>query len=151
MGGADDIAVVCGVLGSGLDRAVMISLSTIKLLREWARWGEANNIGYPSLSPMFGERALKTALFGIGHIPPDVMRTEIAVCRLTWEYRQVLILRYQRHMPWRQIANQVNRDWRTAKTMTQRAENEVHHNLSQNSCRIAPTKVGFAAEFRTVS
>src|SRR5216683_6242677 len=80
-----------------------VNLSTVQKLREWARWGEAHNICYPSMSPMFGERCLKTALFGIGHIPPDVLEVEWAVCRLEWELRFVLILRYQRHLPWSRI------------------------------------------------
>lgn len=126
-------------------------LSTIQLLREWARWGEAQNICYPSMSPMFGERALKTALFGIGYIPPDVIRVEWAVCQLQWELRFVLILRYQRHLPFARIGRVIDLDWRTARTRTQRAENEVHHKLSKNSSLIVGPSIGFASEFSTVS
>jgi hypothetical protein len=128
-----------------------VNLSTIKLLREWARWGEAQNICYPSMSPMFGERALKTALFGIGYIPPDVMRVEWAVCGLVWDLRFVLILRYQRQLPWSRIALVIDRDWRTARNRTQLAENEVHHNLYAKSSLIVGRSVGFAAQFTTVS
>jgi hypothetical protein len=134
-----------------VDRVGAVNLSTIKLLREWAKWGEAQNICYPSMSPMFGERALKTALFGIGYIPPDVMRVEWAVCRLEWELRFVLILRYQRHLPWGRIGRCIDRDWRTAKARTQAAENEVHHKLNGNASLIVGRKVRFVRLFKTVS
>lgn len=128
-----------------------MNLSTIQKLREWARWGEAQNICYPSMSPMFGERALKTALFGIGYIPPDVLEVEWAVCQLQWELRFVLILRYQRHLPFARIGRVVDVDWRTARTRTQAAENEVHHKLTGKSFLIVGRRVRFVRLFKTAS
>ncbi len=128
-----------------------MNLSTVQKLREWARWGEAHNICYPSMSPMFGERCLKTALFGIGHIPPDVLEVEWAVCRLEWELRFVLILRYQRHLPWSRIGRVIDRDWRTAKNRIQQAENEVHHKLTGETSHNVGRSVRFVRLFKTVS
>lgn len=100
---------------------------------------------------MFGERALKTALFGIGYIPPDVLEVELVVCRLEWELRFVLILRYQRHLPWSRIGRVIDRDWRTARTRTQAAEAEVHHKLTGKSSLIVGRRVRFVRLFKTVS
>ena len=97
----------CGYVADQICKQVVIHLLTIGLLREWARWGEAQNISYPSMSPMFGERALKMPLFGSGHIPADVWQVEQAVCKIEWEYRHVLILRYQRHLTFGHICKQV--------------------------------------------
>lgn len=128
-----------------------MNLSTIQKLREWARWGEAQNICYPSMSPMFGERALKTALFGIGHIPPDVLQVEWAVCQLQWELRFVLILRYQRHLPFTRMGRVIDLDWRTARKRTQHAENEVHHKLTGKPSLNVGRGVRFVRLFKTDS
>ena len=56
------------------------------------------------MSPMFGERALKTHLFGSGHIPSDVWLVEQAVCKIAWDHRNALILRYQRRLAFGLIA-----------------------------------------------
>ena len=128
-----------------------MNLSTVQKLREWARWGESQNICYPSMSPMFGERTLKTALFGIGYIPPDVLQVEWAVCQLQWELRFVLILRYQRHLPFARIGRVIDLDWRTARTRTQKAEAEVHHKLTGKPFLIVGRRVRFVRLFKTVS
>jgi DNA-directed RNA polymerase specialized sigma24 family protein len=125
---------------------VMAHLSTIKLLREWARWGEAHNISYPTLSPMFGERALKMPLFGIGHVPDDIMRIEQAVCAVEWLYRQAIILRYHRRMGYREMGRRINCDWRTARRRLKTAEDEVHHKLQKQLVSDAPTHVHFGAQ-----
>ena len=82
----------------------MIPQSTVSLLKQWALWGAMQNIGYPKMSPMFGERALKTPLFGAGYCSPEVQQIERAVCRLEPGDRQLLIHKYQWHMRPMQIA-----------------------------------------------
>lgn len=112
-------------------------LGTIQLLREWAKWGESHNIDYPSMSPMFGERALKTPLFGSGHIPPDVWAVEQAVCRIAWEHRSALILRYQRRLTFGLIASKMGCQTRTARARIRQAEHAVHHELASRTCPTA--------------
>jgi|GEM_PF-5936831 len=118
----------------------MISLSTVKLLREWAKWGEAHNLDYPKMSPMFGERALKAPLYGIGHIPPDVMKVERAVCCLSPDDRDVIIYRYQWHMSFPQMGIRIGRTRWVAQRRLQRAEQAVHNEFVKSStCSPAPT------------
>lgn len=107
----------------------VIHLSTVRLLREWARWGEAHNIDYPSMSPMFGERALKSPLYGIGYVPDEVMRIEQAVCALCWEYREMIIQHYHRKLNFKKLGEWIGRDWRTARDRLKAAEHEVHQNF----------------------
>ena len=109
----------------------MAHLSTIKLLRQWARWGIAHNIDYPSMSPMFGERALKTPLYGQGHTPEDVWQVEQIVCALPFDLRDVIIQRYCRHATWEQMGARMGANWRTAKKRTLQAEDAVHIRLTQ--------------------
>ena len=109
----------------------MRHLSTIKLLVEWAKWGASHNISYPTMSPMFGERCLKSPLFGIGHVPDDVYRVEQSVCRLGWNSRQVIILYYQHHMTTPQIGERINRTRWVARDRLKAAESEVHHELKK--------------------
>lgn len=111
----------------------MIHLGTIQLLREWARWGESQNISYPTMSPMFGERALKTPLFGSGHIPPDVWQVEQAVCTIAWDHRNALILRYQRRLSFGLMASNMRCQTRTARSRVRAAEHAVHHELSRKA------------------
>lgn len=108
----------------------MAHISTVKLLVAWARWGQGQSIDYPSMSPMFGERALKTPLHGVGHIPPDVAEVEIAVCRLSYEDRETIIQRYARNLTFRQFAKHFGYSiWKASKKIRQ-AENEVERELS---------------------
>lgn len=129
----------------------MAHISTIKLLRQWARWGASNNIDYPSMSPMFGERTLKTPLFGPGETPLEVLEVERAVCRLHWGLRYALIQRYQRMATWEVIARRMNCDWRTAKGTVQRAEDDVHRNLSEMSCADVGHKLAFAQDSKAAT
>lgn len=129
----------------------MAHLSTIKLLRAWARWGVANNIDYPSMSPMFGERALKSPLYGVGHAPADVLEVEGVICNLPFEDRVALIQRYQRKQTWEQIGERFGCDWRTAKKRTQMAEDEVHRNLTERSCGFVGAMVNKAQALKTVA
>jgi hypothetical protein len=116
----------------------MAHISTIKLLVEWARWGQAQSIDYPTMSPMFGERALKTPLYGVGHLPTDVFEVERAVCALDWRYRDALIARYQRKLTWAKMGQRMGRSWRTARRTVIEAEDFVQnalHNVGQSAKR----------------
>ena len=115
-----------------------MNLSTVQKLREWARWGEGQNIGYQSTSPMFGERALKSPLFGFGHIPEGVIEIEIAVCLLSWDERQIIILRWQRHRSYRQLAKclqcstwNIGRRLRAAECEIDRQLDKIYGNSKQ--------------------
>lgn len=107
----------------------MAHISTVRLLVAWARWGEGQSADYPSMSPMFGERALKTPLHGVGHIPPDVADVEAVICQLEWFYRSALIARYQRHLNWTKLGEYFGTSWRTARKTVTQAEDLVEKNL----------------------
>jgi hypothetical protein len=108
-----------------------VNLSTLQKLKEWARWGVGPSLGYPSISPMFGERALKSPLFGIGHIPDGVLEVEIAVCRLHWDGRQVIIYRWQWHRTYRQMAALLHcSTWSVARRL-RAAEGEIDRQLDE--------------------
>lgn len=107
----------------------MAHISTVKLLVAWARWGQGQSIDYPSMSPMFGERALKTPLHGVGHIPPDVAEVEAVICKLEWFYRSALIARYQRHLSWIKMGEYFGSSWRSARKTVTQAEDLVEKNL----------------------
>lgn len=67
-----------------------------RMLKRWGYWGASGiNLGLPTMSPMFGERALKTPLYAQDDGPPDLLETDQAVCRLERLERQILIERYQ--------------------------------------------------------
>lgn len=129
----------------------MRPISTIKRLVAWARWGVANNIDYPTMSPMFGERALKSPLFGIGHIPQDVALVEQCVCTLEWIDREILILRYQRRLSYAQMAMRIHRTKSTAIDRLEVAENEVHRRLQENYCADRPIRVYTVPDSKTVT
>lgn len=107
----------------------MAHISTVKLLVAWARWGQGQSIDYPSMSPMFGERALKTPLHGIGHIPPDVADVEAVVCKLEWFHRAALIARYQRRLNWTKMGEYFGTSWRSARKTVTQAEDLVEKSL----------------------
>jgi hypothetical protein len=109
----------------------MAHISTVKLLVAWARWGEGQSIDFPSMSPMFGERALKTPLHGVGHIPEDVAEVETAVCALEWFHRMALIYRYQRHFSWTKVGQKFNIGWRAGRRMVILAEDIVEQRLRE--------------------
>src|SRR5271154_4936254 len=125
----------------------MAHISTIKLLIAWAKWGQGQSIDYPSLSPMFGERALKTPLYGHEHMPDDVALVELAVCRLEWCDRDMLIMRYQRHLTFVQMGQRLSRSRWTAKSWLRRAEDNVQYEIN---CRNAPTSVYPSTGSKTV-
>jgi hypothetical protein len=111
-----------------------VNLSTIKLLREWARWGQGQSIDYPSMSPMFGERALKSPLYGVGHIPEGILEVEIVVCLLAWEDRQIIIQRWQRHRSYRQLAGLLNCSLYRITQRLKVAECEIDRLLNLSPC-----------------
>ena len=88
---------------------------------------------------MFGERALKSPLYGIGHIPEDVGKIEAIVCSLSWNDREILILRYQRRLSFREIGERISRAKSVAQDRLRSAENEVHRKYAENSCQRRPT------------
>ena len=95
---------------------------------------------------MFGERALKSPLYGANDIPPDVMEVEQAVCRLDWEDRQVLVLRYQRHMSFPAIAQSMGLSRWSAKPRLKRAEDAVEYEIN---CAYAPKSIYLGSSSKT--
>jgi hypothetical protein len=78
---------------------------------------------------MFGERALKTPLYGVGHIPDGIAEMEKAVCRLDFDERYIIIQRWQRHRSYRELAKMVGvSTWRVSRLLKD-AESEVHRQL----------------------
>ena len=110
----------------------MESLSTVSLLYKWARWGEGQSIDYPSISPMFGESALRTPLYGTGYCDPEVFHVEQIICKLEFDDRDCLIQRFQRRRTWEQMGTRFGVNWRTAKKRTGTAVGEVHRRLCEN-------------------
>jgi hypothetical protein len=111
----------------------MIPLNTIKTLRAWAAWGQGHSIDYPSMSPMFGERALKSPLYSSDYAPPDVYRMEITVCRLEPYDRGLIIQRWQRRCSYRQMAEMFHSSFKTIERDLKAAEAEVHRLFDSNS------------------
>jgi DNA-directed RNA polymerase specialized sigma24 family protein len=104
----------------------MIPLSTHSLLKAWAQWGASHHIGYPRMSPMFGERALKTPLFPTDYCPPDVVQIEAAVCQVDPDERQIIISRYQWHMTVTQMAHRLGCSRSSARRKIDKAQWAVH-------------------------
>ena len=70
--------------------------STRLALCAWGRWGRGQNLGLPTLSPMFGERALKSPLYAPTDAPGDVLAVDRSVARIDVPSRAIVIRRYQR-------------------------------------------------------
>ena len=70
-----------------------IILGTHLLLSKWGSWGTIN-LGLPSMSPMFGERALKTPLYSESDPDPELSSVDIAVCHIEAEHRGIIIRKY---------------------------------------------------------
>lgn len=90
---------------------------------------------------MFGERALKTPLFGVDHAPPDILEMEAVVCRLEFDDRHIIILRWQRGMTFGQIGQSLGVSRWTVRRRLQMAESEVHRLFESGPCQRAPTLV----------
>jgi hypothetical protein len=104
----------------------MIPMSTHALLVAWGRWGAMENIGYPKMSPMFGERALKTPLYAAGYIPADVMDVENATRLIEPDERQLVIHKYQWHMTLAEIGQRIGVTKWSARRKVEDAEYAVH-------------------------
>lgn len=126
-------------------------ISTIQLLIAWAKWGEANHINYPTISPGFGNRALGSPLVGMGNVPDEVWRIETAICEVPFEDREVIIQRYQRRRSFGAIGRQLGRSRWAAMRRLKRAEVAVHHRLDCNSYSGAPLDGIKRASSKTVS
>lgn len=83
---------------------------------------------------MFGERALKTPLYGVGHTPDGVAEMETAVCRLNFDERYIIIQRWQRRRSYRQLAKQVGVSTYRISHLLRDAESEVHRQLEIVYC-----------------
>jgi hypothetical protein len=70
-----------------------IILGTHLLLSKWGSWGSIN-LGLPSMSPMFGERALKTPLYSESDPDPELSNCDIAVCHIESDLRAIIIRKY---------------------------------------------------------
>jgi hypothetical protein len=129
-----------------------MNLNTLRLLKLWASWGQGQSLGYPSHCPMLANRALKTPLYGIGHIPEGVMEMERAVCNLTYEDRDIIIQRWQRHKTYAQISERLGCSRWTIGRRIKEAESEVHRQLDAvYACSSAPTSVNLCSESKTVT
>jgi hypothetical protein len=104
----------------------VIPIGTIKALRAWSRWGESLSIDYPSFSPMFGERALKTPLYGKTHCPDGIAEMEHAVCMLSYDQRYLIVQYWCRRRTFGQLAEQVGVSRFRIHRMLKAAEAEVH-------------------------
>ncbi len=125
--------------------------STVILLWEWGRWGTVNNIDYPSMSPMFGERALKTPLYSSSHMPEDVAKIEKIVCGLEWIDREILILKYVQRLKTGEMAERIHRRRQTAWDRLMAAEREVRRKWTEMSCADSAKTVPFNADSKTVT
>jgi hypothetical protein len=109
----------------------MIPLNTLKVLRSWARWGESIFIDYPSKSAFFGERALKTPLYGTGHIPEGVAEMEHAICALSYDQRYLIIQRYCRKVRYFHLGRLLGVSNYLARQRLKAAEAEVHRQFER--------------------
>jgi hypothetical protein len=104
----------------------MIPISSRAVLLAWARWGAIQNLGYPALSPMFGERALKTPLYASTYAPPDVLEMDRAVGMVEPGERRIIIHRYL----WRMSHTELGERWgltrNKARHRLEAAEYAVH-------------------------
>jgi hypothetical protein len=73
------------------------------LLKSWGQWGKGPHIGLPTMSPMFGERALKTPLYGESDPNPELARLDGVICQLDPEHRMLVIRKYSSKWTTRQF------------------------------------------------
>jgi hypothetical protein len=69
-------------------------LGTDKLLQRWGRWGQGPNLGLPTMSPMFGERCLKSPIWGADAPNPEIELVSRAINKLKPEDRQFIQRKY---------------------------------------------------------
>src|SRR5271169_1773348 len=104
----------------------MIPTGTRSVLLAWAKWGQLQNLGYPRLSPMFGERALKTPLFASTYAPADVLEMDRAVGLIEPDERRMVIHRYLWRMTHSELANRWGLTRHKARHRVESAEYAVH-------------------------
>lgn len=78
---------------------------------------------------MFGERALKTPLYGAGHCPEGIAEIEQAVCRLSFDDRYIIIQRWQRRRSYLELAKMIGVTRYRVFRLLKEAEAEVHRQL----------------------
>jgi hypothetical protein len=78
-------------------------IGTHMLLKSWGAWGKGIHLGIPTMSPMFGERALKTPLYADSDPNPELASLDGIICRLEPEHRTLVIQKYSNHWPTRQF------------------------------------------------
>jgi DNA-directed RNA polymerase specialized sigma24 family protein len=78
---------------------------------------------------MFGERALKTPLYGKTEMPYGIAEMEHAVCMLTFDQRYVIVQWYCRHRRVGELARLVGVSRWRAMRLVKDAESEVHRQL----------------------
>ena len=69
-------------------------IGTHYLLSRWGRWGQGPNLGLPTMSPMFGERCLKSPIWGADAPDHEVELCNKAVGRLPQAERQFINRQY---------------------------------------------------------
>jgi hypothetical protein len=69
-------------------------IGTHMLLKSWGAWGKGIHLGIPTMSPMFGERALKTPLYGDSDPNPELASLDAIICKIEPEHRILVIRRY---------------------------------------------------------
>jgi hypothetical protein len=74
-------------------------IGTHMLLKSWGQWGQGGHIGLPTMSPMFGERALKTPLYGDSDPNPELAAVDTVVCKLEPDQRMLIIRKYVTKWP----------------------------------------------------
>ena|ERR1700678_1344249 len=78
-------------------------VGTVAALQSWGRWGRGSNLGLPTMSPMFGNRALKTPLYSEDNPDPGVMAIDAVVCRLEATEKSIIIRYFQHQWSVRQF------------------------------------------------
>jgi DNA-directed RNA polymerase specialized sigma24 family protein len=74
---------------------------------------------------MFGERALKSPLYGKTHMPAEIAEIEHAVCRLEYADRYLIIQAYCRRKDFKEIGIDVGVSAWRAKRLLWRAEAQL--------------------------
>lgn len=115
--------------------ALMMALTVIGILRQWAKWGQGQSLGYPSGAAFFADRVQKSALFGSGDAPQDILEMERIVCMLEYTQRYLIIQRWQRHLSYRQLAKDLGvSTWRASRLLKD-AESEVNRLYTSRACQ----------------
>lgn len=106
-----------------------ILIGTFAMLSAWGRWGRGSNLGLPTLSPMFGERALKSPLYGEENPDPGVMAVDAIVCRLEPKDRSIVIRKFQHRWTVREFMREYHWSFTRLKREEEQAIWAVHIEL----------------------